>query len=73
MYAVQVAIYTLIVALLGGFLRDPAIGKGPQEGRRVLVDFADVFKQGPDKEVKLLYIQKTDSKRLCMWVRRISL
>jgi len=48
LYAVQVAIYGLILALLAGFLRDPATEKRSEEGRRVFADFADVFKRSPD-------------------------
>ena len=48
LYAVQVAIFALIFVLLGSVLRDPAIARRSQGRQRILADFVDILKQGPD-------------------------
>jgi len=47
-YAIQIALYAVIVVLLVKWLLDPPIIKGSSGGRKILTGFTEIFKQGPD-------------------------
>lgn len=54
MYAIQVVIFAFTFVLLIGWLHDATVEKTSPERRRILSDFAVIFRQGPDV-VRLMF------------------